>query len=86
MALKIIRNWKGLNLEYWMILNRTYVKATNQTQCMLVVYPSQEIRNLDITNFIPELNKFFSFYGDLTTEQLYNEIKKNEEFKNSEDV
>jgi hypothetical protein len=74
MALKKVKEVKGVECNYWKIF-RNDQNAVNDSTCVrLALYPSKEIRDKDVNNFVE--TQAFVFEGiDYTREQLYVKIK-----------
>lgn len=77
--------WKGLNVEYWIIFRHHYDKINDRVSVWITPYKNKATRVLDINNNIKELNKMYDFAGDLTVEQCYNLIKQQSYFNDAID-
>jgi hypothetical protein len=75
MALKKEKEIKGIKADYWRIF-RNDQNAVNNTTCVrLALYPSKEIRDKNLTNYLE--TEAFIFDGiDYTREDLYVKIKE----------
>jgi hypothetical protein len=75
MALKKQKEVKGIKADYWRIF-RNDQNAVNNTTCVrLALYPSKEIRDKNLTNYLE--TEAFIFDGiDYTREDLYVKIKE----------
>ena len=81
MALKKVKEIKGLDCEYWKIINNRFDYINNKTHLVLGLYVSETTRNSSVNNYIH--CESISLEGvDLTREEMYNgivESKLNEE-------
>jgi hypothetical protein len=75
MALKKEKTVKGIKTDYWKIYRNDQNIVENKTCVRLALYPSKEVRDLDVMNFL-ELQAFIFDGVDFTREQLYGKIKE----------
>jgi hypothetical protein len=75
MALKKVKQVKGIEGNYWKIYRNDQNTAENKTCVRLALYPSKDVRNLDVMNFL-ELQAFTFDGVDYTREDLYTKIKE----------
>jgi hypothetical protein len=75
MALKKLKEVKGIECDYWRIFRNDQNTTTNTTCVRLALYPSQEIREKDVMNYLE--TQSFIFDGiDYTRDELYAKIKE----------
>jgi hypothetical protein len=75
MALKKSKTVKGIECNYWKIYRNDQNTAEDKTCVRLALYPSKDVRDLGVMNFL-ELQAFIFDGVDYTREDLYEKIKE----------
>jgi len=83
MALKLQKNFKGINADYWKILRTDVSLIENKTLVRIGLYVSEDVRKKEINNFLELQAVFVEGTGDL--EFLYKNLKETELFKGAID-
>ena len=74
MALQLTKKSKGIDANYWKIINSNFDAFGNQTRATMVLYLNKNTRNDDINDYLETKN--FYFEGFLNQAEMYTEIKK----------
>ena len=75
MALLKSKTVKGIEGNYWKIYRNDQNTAENKTCVRLALYPSKEVRDLSVMNFL-ELQAFTFDGVDYTRDDIYEKIKE----------
>jgi hypothetical protein len=75
MALKKAVNFRGVQAEYWAIIQKRWNKFGNTTSGDLGLYVSRQTREDSETQNILKLVSF-AFIGELSRAEVYTELKK----------
>jgi hypothetical protein len=75
MALQKDITFKGLILDYWAITSMTWNKNNDTTIVTISPYASANSRLESANNKIPDLERIFTFNGEITRAQAYVLIK-----------
>jgi hypothetical protein len=85
MALKKNKLMYGKDCSYWKITGVSEDRITNTSTCFISLYVDEFSRRQDINSFIDV--QAYSFTGiKFTDKELYDMIKQQQDFLNSEDV
>ena len=74
MALQLTKKSKGVDANYWKIINSNFDAFGNQTRTTLALYFNKSTRNEDINSYLETRN--FYFEGFCNQAEMYSEIKK----------
>lgn len=75
MAIKKTITIKGVDFEYWKIIQLVNNAVENTTSVVLAGYKSQEVREESVGNFVQETLRSYVYGGELDKAQAYAEIK-----------
>jgi hypothetical protein len=85
MAIKKQKETKGILCDYWRIFRNDQNTVQNTTCVRLALYPSKEVREKDVMNFL-EIQAFMFDGVDYIREELYAKIKESKMELVSEEV
>lgn len=74
MALQLTKKSKGIDANYWKIIESNYNVFGNSTNLKLALYINKEARQEGLNNYL-EVEQF-SFEGFLTQSEMYAKIKE----------
>lgn len=86
MALRKTITWRGLDLNFWVITARSWNIVNNLTTVNISPYANLAAKQESDANFMPELTKTFYIEGEPTKAEIYQFIKQDPWFTDSEEV
>lgn len=85
MAIKLATNFKGVNAEYWKILETKDTLLKGETEVILGLYLNAATRQLDVKNIL-DVRVVKLKAVDLARADIYSQIKLLDEFKTAVDA